>query len=135
MAPSFEEHDDVVTEINMTPLIDVMLVLLIVFMVTLPAITHAVKLELPRASSTPADNQPERVEVSVDAGGAVAWNARPVDEGALAARLAVAAGQQPQPALQLYADRATPYEAVAGVLAAAQRAGLTNINFVTTPKS
>ncbi|WP_420992755.1 ExbD/TolR family protein [Cupriavidus sp. 30B13] len=135
MAPSFEEHDDVVTEINMTPLIDVMLVLLIVFMVTLPAITHAVKLELPRASSAPSDNQPERVDVSVDAGGTVSWNAQPVDEGALATRLAVAATQQPQPALQLYADRTTPYEAVAGVLAAAQRAGLTNINFVTTPKS
>ncbi|PXW28685.1 ExbD/TolR family protein [Paraburkholderia caballeronis] len=135
MAASFNEQDDMITEINMTPLIDVMLVLLIVFMVTLPAITNTVKLELPRADSAPSESQPQRIELSVDAGGVVMWNAQPVDEAALAAKLAAAAGQQPQPALQLYADRATRYEAVATLLAAAQRAGLTNINFITSPKS
>nr|WP_230945117.1 biopolymer transporter ExbD [Burkholderia territorii] len=126
--------DDLVSEINMTPLIDVMLVLLIVFMVTLPVITHAVKLDLPSASSAPNDTRPAHVTISIDAAGTIHWDERTLAPDALSAELARAAAQQPQPEIQLHADRAVRYEAVADLLAAAQRAGLTKIDFVTQPQ-
>jgi biopolymer transport protein ExbD len=135
MGFSDSQHDEVMSEINMTPLIDVMLVLLIVFMVTLPVITHAVKLDLPTASSSPNDQQPPHVTVSIDAQGAVHWDDKVVDEATLKSNIATAAAQQSQPEVQLYADRATRYEAVANLLSEVQRAGLTKIDFVTQPQS
>jgi biopolymer transport protein ExbD len=120
-----------ITEINMTPLIDVMLVLLIVFMVTLPVLHHAVKLELPRATSTPLAETQKPVEVAIDSAGIMHWNGVVIDAAGLDADLAQAAAQPEPPALQLYADRAVRYEAVANVLSAAQRSGLTKIQFVT----
>ncbi|KVM90417.1 ExbD/TolR family protein [Burkholderia stagnalis] len=134
MSFSDDKHDDVMSDINMTPLIDVMLVLLIVFMVTLPVMNHAVKLDLPSASSTPNDTRPAHVTLSIDASGGVLWDEKPVEAATLDARLTQAAGQQPQPEVQLYADRAARYESVASLLSAAQRAGLVKINFVTQPK-
>ncbi|MGS0894488.1 ExbD/TolR family protein [Burkholderia stagnalis] len=127
-------NDDVMSDINMTPLIDVMLVLLIVFMVTLPAITHAVKIDLPEATSTPDPVQAERVAVSIDAAGAVHWDAAVVDEPTLQARLKEAAERQTQPEIELYADREARYERVADLLSAMQRAGLSKIDFVTQPR-
>lgn len=127
------QQDDVVNEINMTPLIDVMLVLLIVFMVTLPVMTHAVKLDLPTATSTPTDNEPAHVVVAVQADGTVHWDNDTIDAAALDARLAAAAQKAPQPDIQIFADKAVRYEAVAAVLTATQRAGLTKIDFVTQP--
>ncbi|WP_322036822.1 ExbD/TolR family protein [Burkholderia cepacia] len=135
MALLNNHSDDVVNEINMTPLIDVMLVLLIVFMVTLPVITHSVKLELPMARSAPTDSRSPSVELSIDAAGTVSWNGQPLDAGALDAKLHEAAMQQPQPDIALHADRSSRYETVADLLAAMQRAGLAKINFVTRPKS
>jgi len=129
-----DRDDDVMSEINMTPLIDVMLVLLIVFMVTLPVLTHAVKLDLPNASSTPNNTHPAHVTVAIDASGTVHWDAQPVESAVVEAKLEQAAAQTPQPEIQLYADRAVRYEAVADLLSAAQRAGLTNIDFVTQPQ-
>ncbi|WDD92096.1 biopolymer transporter ExbD [Burkholderia sp. FERM BP-3421] len=127
-------HDDAMSDINMTPLIDVMLVLLIVFMVTLPVVTHSVKLDLPTASSALNDVKPAHVTVSIEASGAVRWDEQVVDPVALQDRIEQAANQQPQPEVQLYADRAARYEAVADLLSAAQRAGLTKIDFVTQPQ-
>ncbi|MGH8782823.1 ExbD/TolR family protein [Paraburkholderia sp.] len=129
-----DRQDDVMSDMNMTPLIDVMLVLLIVFMVTLPTITHAVKLDLPSASNIPSDARNRHVTVEIDAAGAIRWDAQPVAHALLQARLAKAAAQQPQPEVQLYADRAVRYEAVADLLSAAQRAGLTKIDFLTQPQ-
>ncbi|RKP57615.1 ExbD/TolR family protein [Pararobbsia silviterrae] len=129
----YSPPDDVMNEINMTPLIDVMLVLLIVFMVTLPAMTNTVKLDLPTATSTPTGTPPPHVVVAVQADGSVHWDNETVDAAALSVRLAGAAQRQPQPDIQIYADKAVRYEAVADVLAATQRAGLTNIDFVTQP--
>ncbi|MFM0501761.1 ExbD/TolR family protein [Paraburkholderia caffeinilytica] len=129
------EDGGLVSDINMTPLIDVMLVLLIVFMVTLPAVTNAVKLDLPRAVSAPNDVQPAHVTVQVDAAGVIHWDAMVVDQPALQAKLAETAERQPQPEIQLYADRAARYEAVADLLSAAQRAGLTKIDFITQPQT
>ena len=130
-----DEIDDVMNEINMTPLVDVMLVLLIIFLVTIPAINHAVKIDLPKASSQPQDTKPAHVDVAVKADGTVLWNDQKVDETALQARITDAANQTPQPELRLRADRKVPYERVADVMSAAQGGGLSKIGFVTEPKA
>ncbi len=132
---SFGSQDDdaMMSEINMTPLVDVMLVLLIIFIITIPVIKHAVEIELPHASSRRDDAKPARVDVAVDAAGQVYWNNEAVDGEELASRLASAAAQQPQPELRLQGDRSVRYERVAEVMAAARRAGLARIGFVTEP--
>ena len=131
---NFESDDgDVLSEINMVPLIDVMLVLLIVFIVTLPVVRHAVSVDLPQASSQPSRNKPETVQLSVDAQGRYHWNQEALDDETLQARLATAASQQPQPELHVRGDRAVRYERVAQAMAAAQRAGLRKMGFVTQP--
>ncbi|RKR46354.1 biopolymer transporter ExbD [Paraburkholderia sp. BL17N1] len=136
MSPFAGDDDDgLMNEINMTPLVDVMLVLLIVFMVTIPVIRHAVKIDLPHASSQKEDTKPAQVTVTVDADGNVTWDDKKVDEAALSAKIAEAAQANPQPELHLDADRKVPYEKVAQVMAAAQAGGLTKIGFVTEPKS
>jgi biopolymer transport protein ExbD len=125
--------DEVMNEINMTPLVDVMLVLLIIFIITVPVMKHAVNIELPRASSQPQDVKPETIRLSVDAQGRYFWNDEPVDDAALAARLATQAAQSPQPELHIRGDRDVRYERVARVLAQVQRAGLKKIGFITEP--
>ncbi|MGF6936344.1 biopolymer transport protein ExbD [Paraburkholderia sp. UCT70] len=136
MSPFAGDDDDgLMNEINMTPLVDVMLVLLIVFMVTIPVIRHAVKIDLPHASSQREDTKPAQVTVSIDADGNVLWDSTKVDEAALAAKIAAAAQARPQPELHLDADRKVPYEKVAQVMSAAQAGGLTKIGFVTQPKA
>ncbi|MFM0204650.1 biopolymer transporter ExbD [Paraburkholderia fungorum] len=135
MSPFAGDDDDgLMNEINMTPLVDVMLVLLIVFMVTIPVIRHAVKIDLPHASSQKEDTKPAQVTVSVDADGNVLWDDKKVDEAALHEKIAQAAQANPQPELHLDADRKVPYEKVAEVMSAAQAGGLTKIGFVTQPK-
>jgi biopolymer transport protein ExbD len=136
MSPFAGDDDDgLMNEINMTPLVDVMLVLLIVFMVTIPVIRHAVKIDLPHASSQKEDTKPAQVTVSIDADGNVLWDSTRVDDAALAAKIAAAAQASPQPELHLDADRKVPYEKVAQVMSAAQAGGLTKIGFVTQPKA
>jgi biopolymer transport protein ExbD len=136
MSPFAGDDDDgLMNEINMTPLVDVMLVLLIVFMVTIPVIRHAVKIDLPHASSQKEDTKPAQVTVSIDADGNVLWDSAKVDDAALAAKIAAAAQANPQPELHLDADRKVPYEKVAQVMSAAQAGGLTKIGFVTQPKA
>jgi biopolymer transport protein ExbD len=126
-----DEDDGLMNEINMTPLVDVMLVLLIVFMVTIPVIHHAVKIDLPHASSQKEDMKPAQVNVSIEADGTVLWDGTPVDDDALRVKIAVAAQATPQPELHLNADRKVVYEKVAQVMSAAQRGGLTKIGFIT----
>lgn len=128
------DDDEVMSEINMTPLVDVMLVLLIIFIITIPVINHAVKIDLPRATNQPNDTKPQNINVSVDAQGKVFWNQQEVDAAALEQRIAEAAQQQPQPELHLRADREVRYERVAEVMAAAQHGGLGKIGFITEPK-
>jgi biopolymer transport protein ExbD len=120
-------------EINMVPLIDVMLVLLVIFMVTAPLLTHAVKIDLPKAASAPNLTRPDHVSLAIDAGGRLTWNGEPVARAELAQRLAGAAAQQPQPELHLRADRTTQYQTIAEVMAAAARSGLVRIGFVSDP--
>ena len=122
-------------EINMVPLIDVMLVLLIIFMVTAPLLTHAVKIDLPRASNVPNLTKPDYVDLAIDAEGGAYWNGERVSRAELDARFALAAKRSPQPELHIRADRVTQYQNVAEVMAGAARAGLARIGFVSTPQS
>lgn len=128
------DDDEVMSEINMTPLVDVMLVLLIIFIITIPVINHAVKIDLPRATNQPNDSKPQNIIVSVDAQGKVFWNQEEVSPAQLEERIANAAQLQPQPELHLRADRDVRYERVAEVMAAAQHGGLGKIGFITEPK-
>ncbi|MCW5636922.1 MAG: biopolymer transporter ExbD [Rubrivivax sp.] len=121
------------SEINMVPLIDVMLVLLVVFIVTAPLLTHAVKLELPRVNSAPNPPKPGKIDFAIDAAGRRFWNGQPLTRAAAAERFAAAGRAQPQPEIHLRADQAVAYRAVAETLADATRAGLTRIGFVSEP--
>jgi biopolymer transport protein ExbD len=120
-------------EMNMVPLVDVMLVLLVIFIVTAPLLTHSVKIELPKASSSPNITKPEHIEFGIRRGDELFWNGERIARGELAARFATAARRQPQPELHIRADRDARYESVAQVMSAAARAGLTRIGFVTEP--
>jgi biopolymer transport protein ExbD len=128
---SLSDEDDFNPEINTTPLVDVMLVLLIIFIMTIPVMNHAVKLDLPHAANQPNDVKPETINVSIDAAGQVYWNNEVLDQSQMLSRIADAAKVTPQPELHLRADRLTPYEKVAQVMAAAQSGGLTKMGFVT----
>ena len=134
---SLEAADDnePLAEINMVPLIDVMLVLLIIFMVTAPLLTHAVKIDLPQASSQPNQTKPDKIELAIDAAGTLFWNGAPLPRARLNASLTQAAQQLPQPELHLRADKNTQYQTIAEVMSAAARQGLTKIGFVTEPNT
>jgi biopolymer transport protein ExbD len=121
-------------EINMIPLIDVMLVLLVIFIITAPLLTHSVKIDLPRASNQPNIARPEHVDISIDASGQAFWNGEPLSRSELDARFTAAGRRNPQPELHIRADRATQYQNVAEVMAAAARAGVSRIGFVSDPR-
>lgn len=123
-------------EINTTPLVDVMLVLLIIFLVTAPMMTQAVKVDLPQASAQAADTKPETVRLAIDAQGVLYWNETPFSDTTvqgLESRLAAAVGSDPQVEVQLSADKETRYQRVAEIMAAAKRAGVSKLGFVTQP--
>jgi biopolymer transport protein ExbD len=122
------------SDINMVPLIDVMLVLLVVFIVTAPLLTHAVKLELPKVSSTPNQLKPDKIEFAIDAAGQRFWNGELVTRDEAAQRFAAAGQKQPQPELHLRADHAAAYGSVAETLADASKGGLSKIGFVSEPE-
>lgn len=120
-------------EINMVPLIDVMLVLLVIFIVTAPLLTHAVKLDLPKVSSEVNQLQPEKIEFAIDASGTLYWNGEIVDRATAQTRFQ-AEGQKPvQPEVHLRADENVPYKFVAQTLADASKAGLSKVGFVSQP--
>ncbi|WP_347258414.1 biopolymer transporter ExbD [Methylocaldum sp.] len=120
-------------EINMIPLIDIMLVLLVIFMITTPLLTHNVKIDLPRAASQPSTDQAEHVDLAIDGAGRLFWNNEAIDRAGMRERFAAAAQQQPQPEVHLRADKATAYQIIAEVLAASANAGVTRIGFVSDP--
>ncbi|MDE2401499.1 MAG: biopolymer transporter ExbD [Burkholderiales bacterium] len=122
-------------EINMVPLIDVMLVLLVIFIVTAPLLSHSVKLELPKASTQVASAKAEKIDFAIDAHGVRLWNGQPVSRDEAAQRF-VAEGLKPHQAeIHLRADQAVAYKVVAETLADASKAGLSKIGFVTQPDS
>ena len=122
-------------DINVTPMVDVMLVLLVIFIITAPLFTHAIKLELPNAQSQPAPEKPETITLAINGEGKLFWNNAAITREDLTARIAVASEKKPQPELQLRADKSTRYEIIAQVMAAAQNGGMTKIGFVTDPKN
>ena len=130
-----DADDDFNPEINTTPLVDVMLVLLIIFIITIPVMNHNVKIDLPRATNQPDLVKPENINLEIDAQGSVYWNSEVVNPGQLSIRIAAAAQKNPQPELHLRAERTTQYEKVAQVMAAAQSGGLGKIGFVTEPQA
>ena len=125
-----QDDDEVMTEINMTPLIDVMLVLLVVFILAVPAIHSAVPLSLPRASSAAPQQPVEPVRLDIDAQGRTYWNGKAVEEDALKAQAQQAAMLDPQPVVRLSGDRAVAYERVLQTLSSLQGSGLTKVNFI-----
>ena len=130
-----DNSDQMLSEINMIPFIDVMLVLLIIFIITVPVINHAVKVDLPQASQEKAIDKPENVRLTVSANGDYFWNDAPVIDAELEQKLLSAAALPTQPELHIRADKDVRYERVAQAMAAAQRAGLSKIGFITEPKA
>ncbi|MFM9916219.1 MAG: ExbD/TolR family protein [Rhizobacter sp.] len=131
---SGSDDDEVVASINTTPLVDVMLVLLIIFLITIPVVTQTVPMSLPKEVNRPRLTKPENIEISVDRAGAVYWNAQPVaDHAVLVARLKDVGVKNPQPEVHLRGDEKSRYESVGRVLYACQRAGILKISFVTEP--
>lgn len=128
------EHTQPMSEINTTPLVDVMLVLLVIFIITAPLLTHAVKINLPQATSQPIEDKPEVISIAINDAGKLFWNDVALVEGELNQKLTQIADQEPQPELQIRADRATRYQVLAEVMADAQNAGVTKLGFVSEPK-
>lgn len=130
-----DDDDSVMSEINMTPLVDVMLVLLIIFILTVPVLTHAVKIDLPQADNVPNEVKPKTIALTVTADAAIHWNDDVIDSAELDARLQAVAAEEPQPEIHLRGDKAVAYEHVIKVMAAAQQAGVQKLGFVTEPES
>ena len=129
-----QDHDEVMSEINMVPFIDVMLVLLVIFIITVPVMKHAVNVQLPRAANEKEVVQPQTLRLTVQADGSYALGDEKIADDQLAARLQAEAQKQPQPDLHIRGDRDVRYERVVQAMAAAQQAGLKKIGFVTEPK-
>ena len=129
-----DEPDEVMNEINMTPLVDVMLVLLIIFIITVPVMKHAVNVDLPRATNQAQVVKPQTILLSVNAQGNYYWNETRVEDDALPALLQAEAAKNPQPDLHIRGDKDVRYERVAQAMAAAQQAGVKKIGFITEPK-
>lgn len=128
-------HAVPMAEINTTPLVDVMLVLLVIFIITAPLLTHAVKIDLPQASSQPLPEEPKVVFIAIDGTGQMYWNDAPMVQGELKAKLQQISETKPQPELHIRADKETRYQILAEVMADAQNAGIQKLGFISEPVS
>ena len=134
VSTSVDEEERAMSEINVTPLVDVMLVLLIIFIITIPVITQSVKVELPKAANQATVTKPENINIAVDKDGNVYWNTALVPtQEALLERLKSVAVQVPQPEIHVRGDRLTKYEHVGRVMVLCQRAGIGKVGFITEP--
>ena len=128
------DEDEVVSAINTTPLVDVMLVLLIIFLITIPVVTQSVNVKLPSETNLPRQTKPENVEISVNKDGDVFWNLQLVpDNATLVTRLKKVSVLDPQPEVHIRGDQESRYESIGRVVFACQRAGILKISFVTEP--
>ena len=133
VGPASEEAS-VMASINTTPLVDVMLVLLIIFLITIPVITKTVPVDLPKAVNIPTHTKPENITIAVDKEGNVYWNDKRVaDRNALLAFVKEAAVRKPQPEIHIRGDKDTRYEAIGRVMYAIQRGGVQKVGFLTEP--
>ncbi|KNZ34253.1 MAG: biopolymer transporter ExbD [Methylibium sp. NZG] len=131
---SSSDEDEVVSTINTTPLVDVMLVLLIIFLITIPVVTQTIAMNLPKETNIARQTKPENIEVSVNKDGDVFWNGQPlVDNEDLFLRLKKVAVLNPQPEIHIRGDEKTRYESIGRVVFACQRAAIAKISFVTEP--
>lgn len=121
-------------EINVIPLVDIMLVLLVIFIITAPLLTNAVKIDLPHASSQTNLTKPDNIQLAIDADANVYWNGEKLDRAAMISRMRSVGKAEPVPEVHLHADRNTRYETVADVMAEASKAGLSRIGFVSDPR-
>jgi len=128
------EEDEVVSTINTTPLVDVMLVMLIIFLITIPVVTQTIPVKLPDEANQPTQTKPENIVIAVDEEGQVYWNTAPVpDLNALLEKLKVEAVKVPQPEVHIRGDREVRYQSVGEVVVTCQRAGIAKIGFITEP--
>jgi len=131
-----QREDDLVSMINTTPLVDVMLVLLIIFLITIPVVVETVPLELPQESTQEARIKPDNIVISVQQDGAIFWNREPLQNPlALAPKLEAVSNLEPQPEVHIRGDRMVAYEFVGKVVIACQQAGIEKVGFVTEPES
>lgn len=136
MINSDQSDDDVIGTINTTPLVDIMLVLLIIFLITVPVVTHTVPVKLPEEKNAPYDTIPQNIQLSVNKTGDIFWNEQYVaNKEILLARLQVEAQKRPQPEVHIRGDQLTHYAAIDQVISTTQQAGIGKIAFVTTPPS
>ncbi|MFC1393754.1 biopolymer transporter ExbD [Acinetobacter junii] len=136
MINSDQSDDDVIGTINTTPLVDIMLVLLIIFLITVPVVTHTVPVKLPEEKNAPYDTTPQNIQLSVNKTGDIFWNEQYVaNKEILLARLQVEAQKRPQPEVHIRGDQLTHYAAIDQVISTTQQAGIGKIAFVTTPPS
>jgi biopolymer transport protein ExbD len=128
------EEDEVVSAINTTPLVDVMLVLLIIFLITVPVVTTSIPVNLPKETNEIRETKPENITISVDAAGGIYWNELRIQStGALIDRLKKVAVLTPQPEVQIRGDGGAKYESVGRIIYAVQRAGIAKVGFITEP--
>jgi len=136
VGPAEGGEDEVMSAINSTPLVDVMLVLLIIFLITIPVVTRTVPVSLPQEVNQPTQTKPENILISVDREGGIFWNEQRVADGrALFERMAEVAKLSPQPEVHVRGDREARYEFVGKVMATCQRAGIAKVGFITEPPS
>ena len=134
VGPSAGDEDQIVSTINTTPLVDVMLVLLIIFLITIPVVTTSIPVQLPKERNEIRETKPENIVISVDAAGRIYWNdLRIVSTSALINRLKKIAVLTPQPEVQIRGDGGARYESVGRVIYACQRAGIAKVGFITEP--
>jgi biopolymer transport protein ExbD len=134
LASEDSDEEDMNSTINTTPLVDVMLVLLIIFMITIPVVTQSIKLELPKERNVPTQTKPENIVIAVNRDGEVYWGTeRLADNESLVTRLKTVSVKEPQPEVHIRGDSEVRYEAVGRVVVACQRAGILKVGFITEP--
>ena len=121
------------SEINMVPLIDVMLVLLVIFIITAPLLSHSIRINVPQVTAQPVEQKPQVIDLAIDPAGALFWNEQPIAESELPARFAAESAADPQPEVRIRADVDTRYGLLAQIMGAARQAGMKRLGFVTTP--
>ncbi|WP_322078898.1 ExbD/TolR family protein [Burkholderia cepacia] len=128
-----DDNDEVISAINTTPLVDVMLVLLIIFLITIPVVTHTIQVQLPAERVQPLQTQPKSIEIAVNRQGDLFWGTEHVNLPTLVSRLKAISTQAPQPDVHVRGDQATPYQYIGRVVAACERAGVVKVAFITQP--
>ena len=129
-----DDNDEVISTINTTPLVDVMLVLLIIFLITIPVVTHTVPVQLPKERVQPLQTPPKPpIEIAVNKAGKVFWGTAPIDNDTLLAKLKAASAMNPQPDVHIRGDQGTPFEFIGRVITDCERAGIAKLGFITEP--